>query len=112
MISKFELVGRTFEGEIPEGSKAMGLFRKVCKIAVDCGFYKGSNSGEMIVALAGHPLAEEVAQQTLEDWTLDGVSITQKRWSELFEKKGHYLDPYAACIRVWVEGGFLAIGGT
>jgi len=112
MKSKFELIGREFEGDIPEGKNAMGLFRSVCSIAVDCGFYKGSNTGEMIVALAGHPKAEEIAKKTLDGWSVDGVEITSKSWSDLFESKGHYLDPYAASIKVWVDGGFLAIGST
>lgn len=112
MIEKFTLIDREFEGQISEGKEAMSLFKEVCAIAVDCGFYKGIETSEMVVSLAAHPKAEHIAQKTLCGWTLDGVEITRKSWESMFEVKGRYLDAYAACIRVWAVSGFLSIGNT
>lgn len=112
MMEKFTLIDREFEGQILEGKEAVSLFREVCAIAVECGFYKGIETSEMIVSLAAHPKADQIARKTLDGWTLDGVEITKKSWESMFEVKGRYLDAYAACIRIWAVSGFLAIGNT
>ena len=111
MIESFELGGRKYEGPVSEGKDAMSLFRKSSTLAVECGFYGGAaTTAEMLVSLGASSKAEPVVKETLKGWSVDGVAIDDKNWSELFEKKGNYLDPYAASFRIWLLSGFLAVG--
>lgn len=107
MIKKFEALGREYEGEILAGEEAMQMFHKATSALVEAGFFLGQPMMQSIAKLAILPGAEKLAKETLDGWTCDGVKIDKKSWSELFNGQRRFFEPYAVCVRVWSESGFL-----
>lgn len=99
----------TFTGELPQGQRAIVLFREVAALSKQLGAFELHSPADVaytVSALAGLPSARALAISTLTGWALDGKPITPENFDELFARKGRWLVPYTITFRVWRESGF------
>ena len=112
MSASIDVLGCTFEGELPKGLEAMALFQRAAALAPAIGWFDSSDNiarANSVSSLAGHKDGFQVAVETLRGWKVDGVEITKESFLSLFQKPGYYLVPFSATIRIWIESGFLAV---
>ncbi len=115
MSLNLDVLGVSFEGELPKGLEAMALFHRAAALAPAIGWFEAGDNvarTNAVSLLAGHKDGFAVALETLRGWKADGVEVNKESFLTLFGKPGHYLVPFSATIRVWVESGFLAVPGT
>lgn len=112
MSVSIEVLGCTFEGELPKGLEAMALFQRAAALAPAIGWFESDaliSRANSVAALAGHKDGFPVALETLRGWKVDGVEVTKESFLTLFQRPGYYLVPFSAAIRIWLESGFLSV---
>lgn len=101
-----------FQGPIAKGTRAMSMFRRVASVTRSIGLLNagvGENVFYAAADLAALQGGMQLAIDTLEGFTLNGLDINAKSWSDLFGEANHFLLPYVAAINVWMVSGFLGI---